>query len=438
MAIVAWSAVWGPHDARIAGWHRVGWAPPIVMGVVAPYWPGGVLAMGVAGGVAGALLRDRGDPKGQVALQRKPPARTTRPDILLITVDTVRADAGMLDEGKWTARSPFSPTQGWTHFSEAIAPAPWTLPSMHSLFTSLPVRRHGGGLPAPTGHTSRTGGAIGFPFALQQAGYETVAVVSNPHLSPESGFADGFDRWIHSDDAHEPLVLMHQWTRWKERWTGEVTELRHRRDRGIVDRAVAELSRPATRPRFVWVHLLSPHEYARDPAVAVPDWKPGTQDQAVLQAAYAANIQSVRSQVVRMSTAANHWVVAVTSDHGEAFGEGGHWGHGKALHDPELHVPLAIRRPGVEGGVVKRPVATADLGHTLLAFAGAAKGFPGRNLHGKARRRVQVGGVRLDGGAFAVRTPQGHYLPAESGLVGRTVRLRDSTQEAIRALGYTD
>ena len=438
IAIVAWSAVWGPHDARIAGWHRVGWAPTCVMAVMGGYWPAGVMALGVAGGVAGPLFRARGEPKGQNALQRQAPTRANRPDILLITVDTVRADAGLMDDGRWTSRSPFSPIRGWTHFRTAIAPAPWTLPSMHSLFSSLPVRKHGGGLPAESGHTSRVGGAPGFPLVLQRVGYETVAVVSNPHLSPESGFANGFDRWMHADDAHEPLVLMHQWARLKERMTGEVAELRHGRDRSIVDQAVEELARPATAPRFVWVHLMGPHEYARDPAGPVPGWKPGTEDPQVLAAAYAANVQAVRSQVVRLATAANNWVVAVTSDHGESFGESGYRGHGKALHDPELRVPLAIRRPGVEGGVVERQVAVADLGHTLLAFAGAATDFPGRNLHGRARRRVHVGGVRSDGKAFAARTSAGNYLVLEGSRVGRGVRLRDATQEAIHALGYTD
>jgi len=183
-AIVLWSVVWGPHDARIAGWDRVGWAPAIIMGATAPYAPTLVLSIGVASGALGPALRRRAEPAGMVAPTRQDPSRDTRPDILLITVDTVRADAGLMNVGKWTSQSPFTPTRGWTHFTTAVAPAPWTLPSLHSILTSMPVRKHGGGLPTTSGQSARMGGSFGVPYVLQQAGYETVAVVSNPHISP--------------------------------------------------------------------------------------------------------------------------------------------------------------------------------------------------------------------------------------------------------------
>ncbi len=360
------------------------------------------------------------------------------PNILLITVDTVRHDASLLQEGQWGSKSPFSPTHGWTHFTRAIAPAPWTLPSMHSILTSLPVRRHGGGLPTLEGESRRFNGTFPLPYVLQQVGYETVAVVSNPHISPEQGFADGFDRWFHSDESYEPLTWMYQWTKWQEKVTGRVSELRHTRDGRLVRQAMDEIARPGSQPRFVWVHLLGPHEYGRDPASVVDGWVPGTDNREVLERSYASNIAAARARVARLAAAAPGWIIAVTSDHGEAFGEHDVWGHGKRLHDAELHVPLAIRRPEVEGGVVSQPVAVHDLAHTLLAFTGRATGFPGQNLHSPRREPIEVGGVRNDGTAFAARMLSGAYVARKAGRIGPSVALSDATREAIRSLGYTD
>jgi arylsulfatase A-like enzyme len=438
LALALWAAVWGPHNAQLAGWHRVGWIPTVGMALAAPFWPGTVVLATLAGGASGSLGRFRGESRGRIAPDSETASGVSRPNMLLITVDTVRGDAGLMDLRKWGSKSPFSPVHGWTHFTSAYAPAPWTLPSVHSILTSLPVRQHGGGLPTVSGESRRFAGIFTLPYNLQQAGYETVAVVSNPHIAPEHGFADGFDRWFHSDESFEPLTLMHQWTRWKERLTGRVSELRHNRDGQLVRLAFDELARPGDRPRFVWVHLLGPHEYARDPATELPGWTPGTEDRRILRETYEANIGAARANVIRLAAAAQGWVVAVTSDHGEAFGEGDVWGHGKRLHDAELHVPLAIRRPGVDGGVITDPVAVQDLAHTLLAFAGRAGGFPGENLHTPRREPIEVGGVRHEGGTFAARTRSGQYVARKPGEIGPGVAVSAATREAIRALGYTD
>ena len=113
-------------------------------------------------------------------------------------------------------------------------------------------------------------------------------------------------------------------------------------------------------------------------------------------------------------------------------------GFGHRLDDEELRVPMAIRRPGTQGGIVNRQVATADLGHTLLASAGAARMFPGQNLLVKRGTPVEVGGVRHDGNAFAGRTGSGKYLRRDKGTVGPGVKLSDRSQEQLRRTGYLD
>ncbi len=437
LALAMWSAVWGPHQARLGGDHRVGWFPTVALVGTTMLAPGAAVVLGSLGGITGSLVRKRRAQQGFVAKRRQNGSTLNdMPNILLITVDTVRADARLLNDGKWKADSPFSPMRGWTHFSQAIAPAPWTLPSFHSLMSSMPVRDHGGGLPTAIGNSRRVPDAVPFPYVLQQAGYETTAVISNAHLSIEHGFADGFDHWMHSDQSAEPLVLMHQWTRWKERLQGPVSELRHTRDARIIRQAIKEVERVSSRPRFLWVHLLSPHEYRRDPAVPVEGWTMGTEDPEVLGRVYQANIDATRQHIRRLTTMAEGWVIAVTSDHGEAMGEKGRWGHGHRLDDIELRVPMAIRRPGTNGGVVSEPVAVADLGHTLLATAGEAQGFPGDNLYTRRTIPIEVGGVRGDGNAFAARRITGHYVERKSDVVGPGVKNTDEVEENLKAIGY--
>ena len=124
IALALWAAVWGPHNSRLAGWHRVGWAPTIVIGGTALVAPGLAVTLGVLGGASGGLFRTRGGPEGLQPLRREAGDRRSQPDILLVTVDAVRADAGLLHEGKWRADSPFSPTQGRTHLPEPFRMRP--------------------------------------------------------------------------------------------------------------------------------------------------------------------------------------------------------------------------------------------------------------------------------------------------------------------------
>src|SRR6185503_10330198 len=60
-------------------------------------------------------------------------------------------------------------------------------------------------------------------------------------------------------------------------------------------------------------------------------------------------------------------VLAVTADHGESFGEHGHWAHGTCLHDEVMHVPLIFAGPGIRSGLRVRPRAgLVDVAPTLL------------------------------------------------------------------------
>ena len=438
LSLAIWAAVWGPHQSRMNGWHRVGWAPPVVIGAAAFLSPASAVIMGTLGGAAGALFRNRGGKAGLTPIGRDEASEESLPDILLVTVDTVRSDALLMHGGRWKPDTPFSPMRGWVHYKEAIAPAPWTLPSMHSLMSSMAVKEHGGGLPTPIGHSRRINQSIPIAYMLQRSGYETTAIVSNSLLSPEHGFADGFDNWLHTDDSGEPLLLLNVYNRVRARLLGQAGEIDQSRDIRVVKRAIEMLATPSNRPRFVWLHLVTPQGYATHPVIDIPGWTAGTQDEDLLKMSYVASIDMTRRHLLRLNAAAMNWIVVVTATHGESMGENGVWGHGSGLNDAQLRVPLAIRRPNTQGGVVTRQVSTTGIGHTLLSVTGDARGFPGKNLLKRRQFPVEVGGLQHDGGSFAARTASGKYIVREPGVVGPGVVLSDQTQENLRQSGYLD
>ena len=407
LGLAAWALAWAPQLGRDLdlGWPvAAGLAVAVTLALLARRFVWLALVLGLLGPAARPFVR--ASPATLL-----PAARARGPDILLLTVDTVRADAGLVDHL----------SGAWRRYDQAISAAPWTLPAVTSLLSGEPVRVHGAGLPLQAGRYTRpVDGTPWLPEVLQQAGYRTVAVVCNPYLRPENGFDRGFHRFLHFDAAAEPLVGTWAFQLWRTRISGRVEALRHQRDALLEGRARAELARAsADGPggHLLWVHLLAPHEYTRDPVAAPHGWHPGTRDPALLQAIYATNVADAAARVNRLAQAARGWVVAVTADHGEAFGEGGQWGHGHALDDAELRVPLALTGPGIEAGIVSGSVPSADLARTLADLAGVT-GLPGEDLRLAGPQAVEVGGLRRDAGAFARRDVDGHYAPRPTGAQG--------------------
>lgn len=345
-------------------------------------------------------------------------------DILLLTVDTVRADAALLDR----------PEAGWQRYEQAVAASPWTLPSMLSLMSGLPVREHGGGLPlddAP-GFTRVVDDTPWLPELLQGEGYRTAAVISNPHLRASEGFTRGFDLVLHHDDAREPHVLLHALDALRLRTSGRVPRVARTRD-ARVEAASRRLlaAEPGGAPRLLWVHLLGPHEYARDVALPPAGWKPGVDDPQVLRAAYAVNVAAAAERVRRLAGQAPDWTVAVTSDHGEELGEAGRFGHGHALDDRLLHVPLLIRWAPSSGrtGTILHAEQVASF--ELLSALWQGTGPP-------YRRFVEVGGVRADGERFARRSDPGDYTARPAGRRGEGSAWEQDRMDALEALGYVE
>jgi hypothetical protein len=409
--LALWAMLWGPERARQADVPvTAGFLAPLVVGLAAAAHPG----LGALVSLAGAIPVAPSDP-GPVP--RDAPPGT---DLLLVTVDTVRGDADLLQAaGVHT-------DDGWCVYERAIAAAPWTAPSLHALFLGASVAETGAGVTTSAGLTGRP---VGRPTLISRLGADVsaAAFLTNPHLSRSAGFADGFDRWHHDGATREPLLLVDNLIGQRRRWLGMPTRLDRSADERVTAAAIAWLNAPAEGRRFTWVHLMGPHEYRR---LGSPT--------ASWTAAYADMVQDAAGRVRRLiATAGSAATIVVTSDHGEWLGEGERWGHGKGLDETLLRVPLAIRAPGVPGQQITGPVALTDLATRLVG----AERPPACAL--PTRDRIPVSGVRgapgraavFRGGAFHAAAPSEGSGPIVE-VPGPIVEVDAETRAALEALGY--
>ena len=277
------------------------------------------------------------------------PARS----VLLITVDTLRADR-LGCYGDTLARTPRidALAAAGALFERAFTPAPITLPAHASLFTGL----------IPPAHGVRGNGAFELGAniatlseALGEEGRSTAAFVGGFPLARRFGLGRGFG---HYDDRLDKAPGVHY-------------EFAERRADAVADASIAWL---AAQPGdvFLWAHFFDPHApYDPPPAFRGGD-------------AYRGEIAAVDVAVGRVLDAwdarAGPSIVALAADHGEAFGEHGEESHSLFVYDVTLRVPLILKGAGVSAGRRSGAVSTVDLGATLLSLAGVPARLPGSSL----------------------------------------------------------
>jgi arylsulfatase A-like enzyme/Flp pilus assembly protein TadD len=262
------------------------------------------------------------------------------PNVLLITVDTLRADAlgayGTAKKTPWIDRL----AAAGIRFDAAHAQNVVTLPSHANILSGI----------YPTDHGVRDNSGFRFPATvptlatvLRDRGFATAAFVSAFPLASRFGLARGFDVYDDSFvDAAPRTPLLEQ-----ERTGPETVALARR-----------WLDAHAGGPWFVWVHLFEPHapyaqgEYSNDVAAA----------DAALEPLLSPLLSSANARTM----------IVFTSDHGEALGDHGEATHGVFTYEATLRVPLIVVAPGVPGGrVVTTPVQHVDIAPTILQAAGA-------------------------------------------------------------------
>lgn len=280
---------------------------------------------------------------------------TPPPNVLLVTIDTLRAD----HMGCYGYELPTSPAidalaaEGAV-FTRAQASSSWTLPGLASLLTSTYTTTHG---------CWRFDDALDTSFAtlaeaLLAAGYETGAVASHVFLGRDHGLDQGF---VHYDDD-----LVYTMSASHEAISSPAVS-----DKGIAFLEAAAGS-PEGRPWLLWLHYFDPHDtYQQHPGLTERFGDPA--EDAVR---YDGEIAFTDAHVGRVLDALDALdlrdttLVALVSDHGEEFGDHGGSRHGHTLHRELVRVPLVLRGPGIPSGEVDAVVRTVDLMPTLLDLCG--------------------------------------------------------------------
>ncbi len=314
------------------------------------------------------------------------PVERAGPDLVLFTVDTLRHDT-LGFAGDTTAQTPNMDQLAarGVVFEQATTPFPRTTPALASLLTGLRPAHHGSlevGQPMTSG--------VPIAVSLQKAGWVGIAASGTPVAGPEQGLAQGFEVFISKEDPRASELV------------------------DIVIQATAEL--PPEQSVFLWVHVVDPHfPYLPDGATEGPckelgeKIRDGAQKRGPMfanhggvaanalehcQQLYAGEVSAADSALGELleglSAQGRNPIVALSSDHGEHFGEGGlFYEHGPQAHDAVVRIPMVVAGPGVGQHRDRGVARLEDLGATMLAAAGLpTMGLDGVDLWPRLREEV--------------------------------------------------
>jgi arylsulfatase A-like enzyme/Tfp pilus assembly protein PilF len=274
------------------------------------------------------------------------------PSVVLITIDTVRADRmGFLGSTRGLTPQLDAIARQGVVFEHSYSQAPLTPVSHATILTGTYPRFHG-----VRDFGARLPDSVpGLAAILRARGYRTAAFVSSIILDPQNGFAPGFERGFEVYDAG-----FHRGKRGEPR-NGSI----QRRGEETVTHALAWLQKNRQGPVFLWVHLWDAHD---------PYDPPSPFKERFANAPYDACIAYVDATVGKLLAALRgagiyeNSLIAVMSDHGESLGEHGENTHGVFLYDSTIHVPLLIKFPNARFAKQKVTARAnlADVAPTVL------------------------------------------------------------------------
>jgi arylsulfatase A-like enzyme len=353
------------------------------------------------------------------AVANLPPAPTAAPNVLIIVVDTLRADhVSSYGYSRPTTTNLDRLAQQGVLFDNAISPCSWSLPSHVSLLTGRYQFEHGVGSVQPEpwlGWDDKgLGGFATLGEVLEKEGYRTGAFSANrTYFSRDLGFGRGFvhfEDYFHSpSDAFVRTLYGREFARIylkrsehslvkrmlrKLRLTslldqdaegsgsyGGAFGVRKRAD-VINEEVMTWVDRDRQRPFFAFLNYFDVHDpYGAPRNYPRPSWQRQTDIDA-----YDDGVKYVDDYIGRLMGElgqrglADNTLVVITSDHGESLGQHHLRTHGKALYRELIHVPLVIWYPGhaPAGLRVARPVTNAAIPATVMDLIGASsqRSFP--------------------------------------------------------------
>jgi arylsulfatase A-like enzyme/predicted Zn-dependent protease len=288
-------------------------------------------------------------------------SRSHGPNLVLITIDTLRAD----HVGAYGATSGATPTLDalalrGARFDQVQAAVPLTGPSHATILTGQYPPTHGvrGNVVFTLGSTYPT-----LATRLKRRGYTTAAFVGAYPVAAAFGFNQGFDTF--DEEFHE---------------SGPLDNGAERRANEVADAALRWLAAPRDGPFFAWMHFYDPH---------APYDPPAPYRERFAGRAYDGEIAFTDAQIgrvldgLRAAGREGDTIVMVMADHGEGLGEHNELTHAVLTYQSTMRVPWIVAGPGVpRGRDVRTRVSTIDVVPTALALvgAGADQALLGRDL----------------------------------------------------------
>ena len=390
-----------------------------------------------------------------------PPARAAAPpnapSILLIMVDTLRADH-LSSYGYGAGRTPNidSLATDGVRCAHTFSQASWTRPSVATILTSLYPSSHGAVhkadmLPDRVDTVAEV---------LSRGGYYTAGFADNVNVSPSFNFGQGFadyrylapDLFFHANEPAAQLTLYSGLRLVRERFLARRVDVHnyYQPAEVVTDTVIGWLDSPAAKqgPFFLFAHYMDPHDpyfvhpfngegYAR---VANPNPPASVADK--YRQLYDGEIAYLDEHLGRLFADLKRrglydkMLIVLTGDHGEEFHEHGGWWHGTTLYDEQIHVPLILKPPaGGARGRRDRRAHDQPRHHAHDPRDRGARGAAGHAGASAAARQRHGAGARqrvLGGGLRGQRAPVGAHAVVEADHRESRQPARPATRGALR------
>ncbi len=357
--------------------------------------PVAVVALVIIGAAASGLgMRLGGQHRAVVHSPRAARGTATGPSVLLIMVDTLRADH-LSCYGYDAIRTPAIDglAADGTRFAHAYSNASWTRPSVATILTSLYPSTH----KAIHKSDALPDAVTTLPEVLQAAGYRTIGFANNINVAPLFNFQQGFDDYVFLEpdfffgatESAAQLALYNQLRLMRERYFSRYKHVEnyYQPAEVVTDRGLEWIAaHGAAGPFFMFLHYMDPHDpyfthpFNGEALARVANPNPDPAEAPRYRAAYDGAITYLDGQLGRLferlkaSGVYDKTMIVLTADHGEEFCEHGGWWHGQTLYDEQLTVPLIVKAPrgGPAGIVNDAMVGSVDIAPTIIAAAGTA------------------------------------------------------------------
>jgi tetratricopeptide (TPR) repeat protein len=378
-----------------------------------------VVVAAVGGGALVARFHAERAPAPEGPVEQEVTQERTPPNLVLITLDTTRAD----HLGAYGYKEVKTPTidtlaKEGVLFRRAVSVAPITLPSHSSIMTGL----------YPPSHGVRDNGTFSLPAEittlaeiLQKDGYATGAFVGAAVLEQRYGLTQGFDVYDadFSQGRRRPQFMYAE-----------------RRCEQVVEAALQWLEQKEEGKRFfTWLHFYDPHASYAPPEPWATQYERSPYDGEI---AYADSCIGKFTDALRQGGLWRDTLLVLTADHGESLGEHGEKTHGLFIYDATVQVPLIFHCPTLlpAGRAVGKLVSSVDIFPTILAVLGKEQEGP-QSLDGSSLLPLMRGGrERTPRIAYSeTLLPKYHYGWAElKGVTTQTWKLIEAPRPELYSL----